>query len=44
MLHVDLELNRDIEVQLRQVVSRDFNCSYEKFIEASLQIRTSVLK
>lgn len=44
MLHVDLELNPEIEKQLLQTVNNEFNGSYEKFIENALNSRTSALK
>ena len=37
MLHLDLKLNPKIEKQFVELINKQFNGSYEKFIESVLQ-------
>lgn len=43
MLHIDLKLKPEIEKQLIETVKKDFNGSYETFIEMSLKRYNNVL-
>lgn len=43
MLHIDLKLEPDIEKQLIELVNRQFEGSYEKFIETIFKKQKNVL-
>ena len=43
MLHLSLKLNPKIEKQFVELVNKQFNGSYEKFIESVLQKRETTL-
>lgn len=43
MLHIDLKLKPEIESQFIETVKKDFNGSYEKFVETALKKHQNLL-